>query len=441
MEKLKIFLFVLLTFGMLGTFKKPVQAISILQAFQNMGEFVGALTDEDGENMMQLVSRMGIATSSTVLSTLCTEEECIGEVESMGIRNSPNLPEGIKLGLLGVTDKAVTGMFQNQPQINVVAHLAEEWIPGYEDKQSVYASGYDDLVRSNIGGLWSFTRNIAYVGFVIVIIVIGFMIMFRNKIGGQVMVTVGNTIPRVIVALVLVTFSFAIVGLILDITGLLMRVAIGTFGGVDIHNIWSLLTGTVISTGTEFATGPFTGIVIMILAIIPGGLLSAGIWTLILTTITVILIVWGGAKLWFQLVKAYLGLLVNLITAPLVIMAGSLPGNTSATANLFKSVLRNALVFPVAYIIVNLPYALMVQDNKVNLAFPESVAGTGTSGLPIGDVILGITRILAIYIAAQTPEFLKSIIPPTASRSGADVGGAIKAGLSKMPLLGGLFGK
>ena len=48
--------------------------------------------------------------------------------------------------------------------------------------------------------------------------------MFRKNLPGQVVVSVGNTIPRVVVSLVLITFSFAIVGLMLDIGKISMNV-------------------------------------------------------------------------------------------------------------------------------------------------------------------------------------------------------------------------
>ena len=37
------------------------------------------------------------------------------------------------------------------------------------------------------------------------------------------------------------------------------------------------------------------------------------------------------------------------------------------------------------------------------------------------------------------PEIVKSIIPPTASKSGIDTSRAMKEAMSKVPLLGGMF--
>jgi len=85
-------------------------------------------------------------------------------------------------------------------------------------------SGFRYLQDIKLDVLWSITRNIAYLFFVVVMIVIGFMIMFRSKIGGQILVSVGNSIPRLVVCLLLVTFSFAISGIMLDIGKMSMNV-------------------------------------------------------------------------------------------------------------------------------------------------------------------------------------------------------------------------
>jgi hypothetical protein len=161
---------------------------------------------------------------------------------------------------------------------------------------------------------------------------------------------------------------------------------------------------------------------------------------LLLIALGVLLVIlFGAIKLWFTLVKAYFSLLVNVIVAPLAIMVGSIPGNEAMTVNVFKSMLRNALVFPLAFAIVNLPYFLVERGNRVRLEFPETVFGETNMGDTIGPVMLALAKVIAIFVAAQAPEFAKALIPPTASKGGADAAGAIKQGLSKVPLVGGMF--
>jgi hypothetical protein len=398
-------------------------------------KFVGKVTDAVGESISQLVSKFVTAIGDFFLSLICPQCTTANE----RIEAATDIPPEMKIGVVGMVENQVTAMFNAQPNIDVVAHLSEEWVPGYKEKQSVYAAGYDDLTNTGVDNLWSVTRNMAYVGFVIVMIIVGFMIMFRNKVGGQTVVTVGNAIPRVIIGLVLVTFSFAIAGIILDVAGIFMRVIVGTLeSDIAIHNIWKLLVGTTVGGAGAIGGGTGLGIAVIV------GLIISSIGPAALVGIFVALIVlgivlYGAIKLWFSLVKTYFSLLINVIVSPLAIMAGSIPGNEAMTTNIFKSMLRNALVFPLAFAIVNLPYFLVEKQNRINFTFPETVFEGASFADKMGPLMIALAKIVAIFVAAQAPQFMKAIIPATASKGGADAAGAIKQGLSKVPLVGGMF--
>lgn len=81
--------------------------------------------------------------------------------------------------------------------------------------------------QQNVGGgfrgilpllaLWQKFRDITYLLFVIVFVVIGIAIMLRVKIDPRTVMTLQNQIPKIIVGIVMVTFSFAIVGFLIDV--------------------------------------------------------------------------------------------------------------------------------------------------------------------------------------------------------------------------------
>ncbi|HPQ78932.1 MAG TPA: hypothetical protein PLG47_00545 [Candidatus Dojkabacteria bacterium] len=354
--------------------------------------------------------------------------------------------EAARKGFGGAIEEQVVAMLDSQPSVNVVAHLAEEWVPGYKDANSVYANGASDLEEAKIVDLWSFTRNIAYAFYVVIMIVIGFMIMFRNKIGGQVMVTLGNSIPNIVISLILVTFSFAIIGIIIDVGGIIRNVISNVYYpdnaelAINVHNPFQLFGGF---WGKNFIE-PLAGILpegnlnLMDWVLNFGKNLGQTILNLLFSIVATGFVIFGAVKLWVTLVKTYFALLINVITAPLTIAIGALPGNSASLINTFKSAARNVLVFPIAFAIVNLPYVL---DNAgISLKFPESLVGVDTtSGTFLPSLILGLAKVLAIYTAATAPEMVKSIIPPTASKSGVDTSRAMKDAMSKVPLLGGMF--
>jgi len=432
------------TFFVLPTYAEEDEDISRIpleQGWKDMDEASDIIQDtpNGGQNADKLAGKSMYGTASVLLTAIAPE----------ALENSEDLPEATRRGILGVTEDGIIALFNNQPRIDVVAHLAEEWVPGYKESNAVYANGYGDLQDSGVSELWSTTRNIAYACYVIIMIVVGFMIMFRNKIGGQVMVTVGNAIPKIILSLILVTFSFAIIGLIIDIGGVATRMIETIYYGADISksvgitNPWTLFggifTGSATAVGTGIGTGVgIGGIITLILTGVGGGWLFAGLALVIVGLVVAGIILVGAIKLWITLIKAYLGILINVITAPLAIMVSAVPGNDAMMMNTFKSALRNALVFPLAYAIVNLPY--YISDKGISLTFPDTLSGQGGGESTfLAGMLIGIAKIVAVYAASSAPEILKGVIPATASKSGVDITKSLQTGMSKVPFLGGMF--
>ena len=71
--------------------------------------------------------------------------------------------------------------------------------------------------------MWKASRNIAYALLVIAIVTLSFMVMFRVKISPQVVITAQSAIPKIVAGVILITFSYAIAGFLVD----LMYVVIG----------------------------------------------------------------------------------------------------------------------------------------------------------------------------------------------------------------------
>lgn len=64
---------------------------------------------------------------------------------------------------------------------------------------------------------WSAFRTISYIAIVLIVVTIGFFIMFRVQVSAQTIVTVENALPRIVLTLLFITFSFAIAGFIIDL--------------------------------------------------------------------------------------------------------------------------------------------------------------------------------------------------------------------------------
>ncbi len=114
--------------------------------------------------------------------------------------------------------------------------------------QNTYAQGVGfDGLRSVLP-IWTAFRNITYLAFIIVFILIGLGVMFRINDTKAVM-TIQNKLPKITITLVLITFSYAIAGFLID----MMYVSI--YLSINVFNAPGLVPMTVIDTNPINAAG------------------------------------------------------------------------------------------------------------------------------------------------------------------------------------------
>lgn len=86
-------------------------------------------------------------------------------------------------------------------------------------------------------GAWKVFRDFAYIALVIVLITIGFLIMFRTKIDQQTVIGIENALPRIVITLLFITFSFPIAGFMIDLMYLIIALAVGQFAHFNIGDL------------------------------------------------------------------------------------------------------------------------------------------------------------------------------------------------------------
>ncbi len=84
-----------------------------------------------------------------------------------------------------------------------------------EPRNYYQGTGYDLL--KPIYGFWGWSVNLVYGILILIIIVLAFAIMFRQKLSGGTEVTIQNAIPSIALAMILIPFSYAITGLAIDL--------------------------------------------------------------------------------------------------------------------------------------------------------------------------------------------------------------------------------
>jgi len=79
------------------------------------------------------------------------------------------------------------------------------------------AEGFGFATIRPYAAIWKIFRDVAYMFLVLILVALGFMIMFRMKLNPQTVISIENALPRIVVALILITFSFAIAGFMIDL--------------------------------------------------------------------------------------------------------------------------------------------------------------------------------------------------------------------------------
>ena len=465
------FLTIFLLFGTLNSYAQEDLPQTITPDWEGEKKFHNIVNnaDETEDNSQTSLGQQNVTTLWTGVLYLGGED--LLDEETKAKLEAANVPYDLRRGVIGMIDDASMAVYASYPLVNVPDHLAQQWVPGYKDSTTaLYAedgtwSGYSELKAAGIQPLWTDVLNLAYLFFVIVMIIAGFMIMFRHKIGGQAMVTLGNVLPNVIIALVVATFSFAIAGLIIDFGGLIIGLIVSVFDLSDtatsiagfgklFSNVFTgeLKLATIISAvGGALGLGGILAGVGGLGALISGPIgwavigAAVGALGLFFALIVLGIIAFGAIKVLITLFKAYFQLLLSVILGPLQITLGAIPGNNKAIMNWVKGVLRSVLVFPVVFFIVNIPNALLANDATAKLRLPAKLVyeteGYDAEGPNIaGGLVIFVLKIFVLFFAAQAPKFIESFIPPD-SKQGFGAGfEAVQKSLQKVPLIGGMFG-
>lgn len=319
-----------------------------------------------------------------------------------------------------------------------------------------YAQGLGFASLDPILGLWKMFRNVAYFFFIIIFIVIGFMIMFRARVGTQAVITAQQAIPSIIVSLILVTFSYAIAGFMIDLMYLLMFLIVGLFNGLGggaslgadgssgiasgaiLNFDWLHLTGFLFKNSVGL-TGENIGITQEFLAAAGLGETLGNIfgWLggLTLTVVITIAVLIGAVRLFLELLKSYATIVLSVVLSPVMLMMGAIPGKNVFGAWL-KGIIGNLLVFPLVLLLVIMFVEFTAGGDSVTTTggfMPPFLVGQGQVGL-IGP-LMGFAIILAM------PEIVKKVKDATGASDGgfgmmvatAALGRAKEAWNGKMP--------
>ncbi len=278
------------------------------------------------------------------------------------------------------------------------------------DNDGTFASGYGYAGLKPLIGLWRLFRNIVYLLFVLIFIVIGVGIMLRVNVDARSVMSIQNQLPKIIIGILLITFSYAIAGFIVDMMYVSMYLvyylfysytlqtpgldiaglnpshlqganplsAVGGIGGVggiaggvagpfgDLissmldNNFGSILAAIVggLIGGAAGSIIPFAGTVVgagigAAVGGLVGGKLLGLVGGLLAYIIIFIAVFWALLRLWFLLLRSYIFFLIDVVLAPFWIGLGLLPkGGTAGFGSWMRDIIANLAVFPATLFIL-----------------------------------------------------------------------------------------
>ncbi|MFZ3068925.1 MAG: hypothetical protein WA052_01275 [Microgenomates group bacterium] len=287
-------------------------------------------------------------------------------------------------GLVGESGKMISLLFQNQP-VSTKSYLA--YVTQNLQKHKVIPSalaatspGTGFSTFSPFLNIWIAVRNLAYLALVVFFIVYGFMMMFRVNLGQKTVISVQLAIPKLIVTLLIITFSYAIVGLVYDLMWVIIYFIFGYLESPNVNitvigyvgdiakfasgNSWGGMIGSFILNSSIAAPSA----IFVVLNLIFGGI-GAGIGTLasfftsmglLIMLVVILAVLLSYGKLFIKLIGAFISVVISLIIGPIVLLGNALPGST-AIGTWFRGIVANLAVFPVTMLFLLFSYILMIQ--------------------------------------------------------------------------------
>ena len=271
-----------------------------------------------------------------------------------------NGPEGAQIedrketGAINYAKNSIAFYYETQPVatkiyiadvIKNVQHFGAT--PAYA--QGVGFSGLNPVLE-----VWKAFRNLSYFLFILVFIGVGFMIMFRTQINHQAVVTAQLALPKIIITLVLITFSYAIAGLVIDSIYLLIYfmtsifASAGLIGNVQAardslfnQSIWQLGNSLFVWESNQWsAATAFSQLLV--------GWNTSFHWVtdVLMWLILGLAILIALVRTFFQLLASYVAIIMSVVFAPLQLIPNAFPGNESFKGWIMN-LLANAAVFPV----------------------------------------------------------------------------------------------
>ncbi len=328
--------------------------------------------------------------------------------------------------------------------------------------------GYGFCGISPLLSIWTAFRNIVYLIFTLLFILVGLGIMLRIKIDPRAVMSIENQIPRLVMGLIVITFSFAIVGFLIDMMYVIIYVIFNilsdssvvnpdtahkiaqaqkTFQGDNpigfMNNIIGLREVVANSSGAVkdlvqnmFYQRPNNGNIFLLSGVADfwdnarnaGGWFLGAFFSILSFLIIGAAVLWAMFRLWFALLAAYIFLLVDIVLAPFWIIFSAFPGSPANFETWIRDVLSNLISFIVVIAMFMLGQVFIDTFNRAGgqLFVPPLIGNPNPDGT--GSALAALIGLGIILVTHKAVEIAKDLIKAPTFKYTSAIGEALTVG-------------
>ncbi|OGC54723.1 hypothetical protein A2797_01485 [candidate division WWE3 bacterium RIFCSPHIGHO2_01_FULL_48_15] len=308
-------------------------------------------------------------------------------------------------GLAAATGRLLGSVYANPPSVHLAGYFQEKLSNNILNSPAQATVGTDFL--NSILNFWERMRDLAYGLFLIIMVSIGLMIILRREIAPRVVISFTNALPKIVIGLALITFSFPLIGLAVDVglvfgselvkntlvpPGINLEKAGEAKSAADAS---SQFTTKAIGVTLDGLAGDIFGAFV--------GLIAGVIFGAAFVLISILAIL--------RLLLSYAKILLATIFSPLVILIGTLPGQEGVLSSLTKNILVNVLTFPAVLFFLLLGSFFLQTQGGINV-FPDNSGAAGlvaqSSKLFSPQIAASILALISALFAWKAPSMIEA---------------------------------
>ena len=225
--------------------------------------------------------------------------------------------------------------------------------------------GFGYSAASPVLTLWKLARDVSYAFLVVVIIVFAFMIMFRVKINPQTVITIQSALPKVILSAILITFSYAIAGLLIDLMYVVMALVVAILtnqsSGLFEWGFADMMSALLNRNIFMIFMGYWLVFFIASLSHIASVNVFYGVILTIASIVLFFILLFLSIKTIFLLLKNFAMILLTIIIGPLEILVGTVSSSGGGFGQWLKKLLSYLAVYPIVTVLILLAHFFLAQ--------------------------------------------------------------------------------